>query len=119
MSESVRSPSAPEASIGCTATPPEPKSALSSHRPPGWTDRWQVCAPPVARLPSTFRSDSRTAVTAPASRSFAAYSVRPSGCTARYDGSGTPVIVPRPVIRPEPGSYEATPMPFPPPSAEV
>ncbi len=60
--------------------------------------------PPVPALPRTFRSDSRTAVTAPSSRSFTAYSVRPSGCTARYDGSATSPIVPDPVIRPDAGS---------------
>ncbi len=73
----------------------------------------------MALLPSTSRSDSRTAVTAPSSRSFTAYSVRPSGCTARNDGSPTPPMTPAPLIRPVAGSYEASPMPSPPPSTEV
>ncbi len=73
----------------------------------------------MALLPSTVRSDSRTAVTAPSSRSFTAYSVRPSGCTARNDGSPAPPTTPAPVIRPVTGSYVARPMPSPPPSTEV
>ncbi len=73
----------------------------------------------MALLPSTVRSDSRTTVTAPSSRSFTAYSVRPSGCTARNDGSPAPPTTPAPVIRPVTGSYVARPMPSPPPSTEV
>lgn len=119
---SVRSPSAPETSMGWTATLPDPKLALSSQRPVGCTDRWAGAAPPVDRLPSTRWSPPsarRTAVTAPASRSFTAYSVRPEGCTARYEGSPTPSMTPAPVMRPVVSSYLATPIPLPPPSTEV
>ncbi len=80
------------------------RAVVGAEQPPAARMHRQMARPRPAGAPAPSTSGRRAVPRSPPPLgSFTAYSVRPSGCTARYDGSATPVIVPAPVTRPQPG----------------